>query len=140
MAFKIKDLQNDFGEIIEQIGEMLGAKVIEESEEEYKIYCTTSYFYFSKLNVNVHTASLFIYNADIDFYDITDNIILVFDADKKELVYSEQGGTLETTLYNYNNIILKKKTLMEDVMKFECEYVLDKGDILDSYGKVTSYT
>ena len=137
MAFKVKDLQNDFGEIIEQIGEIFGAKVIEESEEEYKIYCNTSYFYFSKLNINVHTASLFIYNADIDFYDITDNIILIFDTDKKELVYSEQGGTLETALYNYNSIILKKKILMEDVMKFECEYVLDIGDILDSYKNIS---
>ena len=63
---------------------------------------------------------------------------MVFDRDKKELVYSEQGGTIQTCIHNYCSIVLKDKTVtMEKVENYDCTYELNKGDILDSYKNIS---
>lgn len=41
MAFKVRELYNELGEVVEIIGDIMGGKVIEESENEYQIYCPT---------------------------------------------------------------------------------------------------
>ena len=136
MAFKIKDLHYELGEVIETVGEIMGNRLIEESEKEYRIYCATSCYHLPKLKINVHYAELLIYNEDEKEYMIEDKIYFVFDYKKKKLVYSEQGGSLQTCIHNYCSIVLKDKNItMEKVENYDCIYTLDKGSLLDSYGK-----
>ena len=138
MAFKIKQLDGELGEIVEKIGDILGAKIIEESENEYHIYCNTSYYHLPELNINIHYADLLVYDTEWDEYVIQDNIFMVFDRDKKELVYSEQGGSIQTCIHNYCSIVLKDKTVtMDKVDNYDCTYELNKGDILDSYKNIS---
>ena len=138
MAFKIKQLDTELGEIVEKIGDILGAKIIEENENEYQICCTTSFYHLPELNKNIHYADLLIYDTEWKEYVIQDNIFMVFDRDKKELVYSEQGGSIQTCIHNYCSIVLKDKTVtMEKVENYDCTYELNKGDILDSYKNIS---
>ena len=138
MAFKVRELYNELGEVVEIIGDIMGGKVIEESENEYQIYCPTSFYHLPELNINIHHADLMTYEEDTEDYMVTDNIFLVFDRDKKQLVYSEQGGSIQTCIHNYHSLVLKDKTItMKKVEELDCTYVLDKGSILDSYKKKT---
>ena len=83
MAFKVRELYNELGEVVEIIGDIMGGKVIEESENEYQIYCPTSFYHLPELNINIHYADLMTYEEDTEDYMVTDNIFLVFDRDKK---------------------------------------------------------
>lgn len=134
MAFKVRELYNELGEVVEIIGDIMGGKVIEESENEYQIYCPTSFYHLPELNINIHYADLMTYEEDTEDYMVTDNIFLVFDRDKKQLVYSEQGGSIQTCIHNYHSLVLKDKTItMKKVEELDCTYVLDKGNMLDGY-------
>ena len=136
MAFKLKELYDELGEVVEKVGDVLGSKIIEENEEEYKIDCVTSYYNIPEFNINVHSSDLYIYDPDTKEYIVTDNIFFVFNSDTKKLEYSEQGGTLHTSIYNYCRMILKDKTItMDKVEDLDCTYVFDRGDMLDSYKK-----
>ena len=138
MAFKLKELYDELGEVIEKLGLGLGSKVIEENEKEYKIDCVTSYYNIPELKVNVHYADLYIYEPDIEHYVLTDHIYLVFNADTKKLEYSEQGGTLHTSVYNYCRLILKDKTItMDRVDEMDCTYMLDRGELREIYENIT---
>ena len=139
MAFKMKELYNELGEIVEILGDVLGVRMIEESENEYRLYCTTSCYHIPELNVNVHYADLLTFDKETEEYIVADNIFLVFDRDEKKLMYSEQGGSLQTCIHNYYSLILKDRSVtMEKVDNLDCTYVLDRGSILDSYKSYTS--
>lgn len=139
MAFKVKELYYELGEIVEILGDMMGEKLIEESENEYRLYCTTSCYHIPELNVNVHYADLLTFEKETEEYIVADNIFLVFDRDEKKLMYSEQGASLQTCIHNYYSLVLKDRTVtMEKVDNLDCTYVLDRGSILDSYKSYTS--
>lgn len=141
MAFKVKELYYELGEIVEILGDMMGVRLIEESENEYRIYCTTSCYHLPELDINIHYSDLLIYDEEEKEYIVTDNIFYVFDCKMKKLVYSEQGGSLQTCIHNYCSIVLKDKDItMDKVENLDCTYTLDKGSLLDGYGKITLYT
>lgn len=134
MAFKIVELYDELGEVVERIGDIIGGKVIDENENEYQVFCPTSYYYLPELNINIHYADLLLYDKDSEEYIVQDNIYLVFDRDSKDLVYTEQGGTIQTCIHNYYSLVLKDKTItMKKVDSLECTYMLDRGKVLDSY-------
>lgn len=133
MAFKIKDLDGELGEVVEQVGIVLGEKLIEESQGEYQLFCTTSCYHIPTLHINIHWADIFIYEEDMDSYELTGDIFLVFDTESKEFLYSEQGGSLCTCIHNYCNLILNQNVNMDMVEDLDCVYTLDKGKILDEY-------
>ena len=134
MAFKIVELYDELGEVVERIGDIIGGKVIDENENEYQVFCPTSYYYLPELNINIHYADLLLYDKDSEEYIVQDNIYLVFDRGSKDLVYTEQGGTIQTCIHNYYSLVLKDKTItMKKVDSLECTYMLDRGKVLDSY-------
>ena len=134
MAFKIVELYDELGEVVERIGDIIGGKVIDENENEYQVFCPTSYYYLPELNINIHYADLLLYDKDSEEYIVQDNIYLVFDRDSKDLVYTEQGGTIQTCIHNYYSLVLKDKTItMKKVDNLDCTYMLDRGKVLDSY-------
>ena len=134
MAFKIAELYDELGEVVERIGDIIGGKVIDENENEYQVFCPTSYYYLPELNINIHYADLLLYDKDSEEYIVQDNIYLVFDRGSKDLVYTEQGGTIQTCIHNYYSLVLKDKTItMKKVDSLECTYMLDRGKVLESY-------
>lgn len=134
MAFKIVELYDELGEVVERIGDIIGGKVIDENENEYQVFCPTSYYYLPELNINIHYADLLLYDKDSEEYIVQDNIYLVFDRGSKDLVYTEQGGTIQTCIHNYYSLVLKDKTItMKKVDSLECTYMLDRGKVLESY-------
>ena len=134
MAFKIVELYDELGEVVERIGDIIGGKVIDENENEYQVFCPTSYYYLPELNINIHYADLLLYDKDSEEYIVQDNIYLVFDRNSKDLVYTEQGGTIQTCIHNYYSLVLKDKTItMKKVDNLDCTYMLDRGKVLDSY-------
>ena len=71
---------------------------------------------------------------DSEEYIVQDNIFLVFDRNSKDLVYTEQGGTIQTCIHNYYSLVLKDKTItMKKVDNLDCTYMLDRGKVLESY-------
>ena len=87
-----------------------------------------------ELNINIHYADLLLYDKDSEEYIVQDNIYLVFDRGSKDLVYTEQGGTIQTCIHNYYSLVLKDKTItMKKVDSLECTYMLDRGKVLESY-------
>lgn len=134
MAFKIVELYDELGEVVERIGDIIGGKVIDENENEYQVFCPTSYYYLPEPNINIHYADLLLYDKDCEEYIVQDNIYLVFDRDSKDLVYTEQGGTIQTCIHNYYSLVLKDKTItMKKVDSLDCTYMLDRGKVLESY-------
>ena len=134
MAFKIVELYDELGEVVERIGDIIGGKVIDENENEYQVFCPTSYYYLPELNINIHYADLLLYDKECEEYIVQDNIYLVFDRGSKDLVYTEQGGTIQTCIHNYYSLVLKDKTItMKKVDSLECTYMLDRGKVLESY-------
>ena len=134
MAFKIVELYDELGEVVERIGDIIGGKVIDENENEYQVFCPTSYYYLPELNINIHYADLLLYDKDSEEYIVQDNIYLVFDRNSKDLVYTEQGGTIQTCIHNYYSLVLKDKTItMKKVDSLDCTYMLDRGTVLESY-------
>ena len=134
MAFKIVELYDELGEVVERIGDIIGGKVIDENENEYQVFCPTSYYYLQELNINIHYADLLLYDKDSEEYIVQDNIYLVFDKNSKDLVYTEQGGTIQTCIHNYCSLVLKDNYItMKKVDSLECTYMLDRGKVLDSY-------
>lgn len=134
MAFKIVELYDELGEVVERIGDIIGGKVIDENENEYQVFCPTSYYYLPELNINIHYADLLLYDKDSEEYIVQDNIYLVFDRNSKDLVYTEQGGTIQTCIHNYYSLVLKDKTItMKKVDSLDCTYMLDRGKVLESY-------
>lgn len=134
MAFKVKELEGALGEVIEALGIELGEKIIEEVEKDYQVWCITSYYYLPDYHINLHVATLMDYEEDTKDYEVTESMYLVFDGESKEFLYCEIGGSLESCLYNYiHNIVGKKDFEFEDVYTLNCTYILDKGQLIDSY-------
>ena len=134
MAFKIVELYDELGEVVERIGDIIGGKVIDENENEYQVFCPTSYYYLPELNINIHYADLLLCDKECEEYIVQDNIYLVFDRNSKDLVYTEQGGTIQTCIHNYCSLVLKDNYItMKKVDNFDCTYMLDRGSMLDRY-------
>ncbi len=133
MAFKLKSLYGVLGDVAENIGGMIGADIIEESENEYKIICDTCFYHIPDLNINIHSAELYIYDTDIKDYKITDSLYLFFDKGRNRMVYSEQGSCINVCVYNYCNLVLKNNITMKEVNELDCVYELDEGEVLKKY-------
>lgn len=134
MAFKLKSLYGMFGEVTENIGGLMGTQVIEEIENEYKIVCHNCFYHVESLNTNIHTAELYIYDTDSKDYMLSDILYLFFDAYKNKMVYSEQGSSLNVSVYNYCKFVLKKEDItMKEVDELACVYQLDEGEALKKY-------
>lgn len=72
MAFKIRELYDELGEVVERIGDIIGGKIIDENENEYQVYCPTSYYHLPELNINIHYADLLLYDKESEEYIVQD--------------------------------------------------------------------
>lgn len=124
MAFKIKDLDSELGSVVEQLGAIIGTTLLEEVELEYQILCETCCYSIEKFGINVHLAELLNFSEETKIYELTDLMYLFFDDTDKRLVYSEQGGTLKSSICNYLNLVVKEKNYtMSDVEDLDCTYM-----------------
>lgn len=127
MAFKINELSGKLGEIIDKLGVTLGYVLIEEIEEDYQLWSQTCFYHIPKLNLEIYKCEVHEY-CDIEKdFELSENILMVFDSNSKDLLYTHSGLEIVDCLYNYCNKILKKRYSIERVKNLDCTYILEKG-------------
>ena len=129
MAFKLKELNGELGEVIANITLGEGLMLTEESERGYQIWLEPDYLHIEELGLKIFSGERYVYNSETKELGLSSSLYQFYRDGTGENVYSESGSGLAVCIYNYCNLIGVAKT-MEEVENLQCTYQLDNGKFL----------
>ena len=128
MAFKLKELNGQLGEIIAGITIPKPMVLLRERKEDYQVWVEPDYLYIQDLRVCVYGAEFYKFSRQTEEYEIDHDVYYFFNVSTGRLVYSEYGSNLEVCVTNYCTEVGKE---VEDVGELLCTYILDNGKFLN---------
>ena len=127
MAFKLRELDGQLGDIIAGITMPKPMVLLREKAEDYQVWVESDYLYIQDLRVCVYGAEYYRFSSETGEYEIDHDIYYFFNVHTGRLVYSEYGSNLEVCVTNYCSEIGKE---IEDVGELLCTYILDNGNFI----------
>lgn len=128
MAFKLKELNGELGEVIANITEGKETLLVEEEEGKYQVWLEPDYLYIKELGLNIFGGESIGLDDKNEIKSCTSGYWFYSDGTGEKL-YAEVGSNLTACIYNYCNAVGLNKA-MEDVEDLDCFYKLDNGDFL----------
>lgn len=128
MAFKLKELEGDLGEIIYNLTSQKEMVLVDQEENAYQIWAEPDYLYLKDLRVNVYSAVCCNYDQETKEYEIDHDLYIFYDPDTGKEVYFEVGSSLAVCLHNYCHFAGLK---IKNVDELNCYYALDNGRFLE---------
>ena len=113
MAFKLKELNGELGEVIANITEGKETLLVEEEEGKYQVWLEPDYLYIKELGLNIFGGESIGLDDKNEIKSCTSGYWFYSDGTGEKL-YAEVGSNLTACIYNYCNAVGLNKA-MEDV-------------------------
>lgn len=127
MAFKLKELDGDLGEVIYNLTSQKELVLVDQKEKVYQIWSEPDYLYLIDLQVNIFSAICCNYNQDTEEYEIDHDLYIFYHSDTGEEIYFEVGSPLTACIHNYCHFAGLQ---VKNVDELRCYYALDNGKYL----------
>jgi len=127
MAFKLKELEGQLGEIIAGITAPKPMVLWKERYHAYQVWLEPDYLNIAELKVNIYSGEFCRYSVNDGVFEPDYDVYYFFQQNTGRLLYSEYGSNLEVTLTNFIREIGKKVDSVEDLL---CTYIFDNGEFL----------
>ncbi len=129
MIFKLKKLEEELGEIIQEIVENQDVVLIDE-DEDYQLWREESCIYILDLGVDVYSAISCLYNEDTRDYEVNSSLFVFYNHGTTEEVYTEFGSSFPVCVYNYIHFLMKKELHeMSIVENLDCVFLLKGKEV-----------
>lgn len=127
MAFKLKQLDGEFGEVVSGITSKKPMVLFRERDEDYQIWIEPDFLNLVDYGVNIFSATYCVYDPDTKMYEDDHEVIYIFDADTGRMIYSECGSSLKVCIINFFRDMEIEVDDVDDVL---CFYFLDNGKFI----------
>lgn len=130
MAFKIKDLEGNLGEIAAQLTALKPMVLVAEEENEWQIWLEPDYLHVLDLGVFVFQGNSLLYNPESLEYEPNFSVTAFYDPDTGKELYYESDVNICICISNYLYETGTSKSI-EDISEMKCFYKLDNGVFLN---------
>ena len=127
MAFKLKELDGQLGEILANLTTPKPMVLWKEEHGRYQVWLEPDFLHIEDLRVNVFSGEFHRYSRVTDDYEPDHDAYYFFNQSTGRLVYSESGSDLPVCVTNYIRESGKQVESVEDLL---CTYSLDNGKFL----------
>lgn len=125
MGFKLKALDGELGEIVQEMTAR-NKMVLVEQDETSQIWRESSCLHVLDLDIDIYYAIECVYCNDTEDYELSSSLHIFYKHDTTEAVYSEYANSLAACIYNYVHQI--GRTDLHDmavIENLECIYYLN---------------
>lgn len=125
MAFKLRELEEELGEIIESIS--AGKEMIlVEQDEDFQIWRDQGCVRILDLNIDAYSALSYVYDPNTKDFEVNSSLYILYKHGTNEEIYCEFGSSFPVCVYNYMHFIGKKELHeMEIVENLDCIFLLN---------------
>lgn len=127
MAFKLKELDGDLGEIVANLTSPKPMVLWKEEHGRYQVWLEPDFLHIEDLKVNIFNGEFHRYSRVTDDFEPDHDAFYFFNQSTGRLVYSEYGSNLTVCVTNYIRESGKQVESVEDLL---CTYALDNGKFL----------
>ena len=127
MAFKLKELDGDLGEILANLTSPKPMVLWIEKHGRYQVWLEPDFLHIEDLKVNIFSGEFHRYSRVTDDYEPDHDAFYFFNASTGRLVYSEYGSDLPVCVTNYIRESGKQVESVDDLL---CTYALDNGKFI----------
>ena len=127
MAFKLKELDGQLGEILANLTSPKPMVLCKEKHNDYQVWLEPDYLHIQDLRVNVFSGEFHKYSRETADFEPDHDTYYFFNQSTGRLVYSEYGSNLPVCVTNYIRESGKQVESVEDLL---CTYALDNGKFL----------
>lgn len=127
MAFKLKEMDGEFGEVLAGLTEWKPMVLWKERECDYQVWVEPDYLHIENLKVYVFSGGYYSFSRATGTYEIDHDVYYFFNPSTGRLVYSEYGSDLMACVRNFIRESGKKVKCIEEL---SCTYALDNGKFL----------
>ena len=126
MAFQLKELDGQLGEILVSITSPKPMVLLKEREHDYQIWVEPDFLYIQDLNINIFSGEYCKYSKETGDYEVDHDVYYIFTRTGR-LIYSEYGSSLEVCVRNFMREVGKD---LGGVGELLCTYALDNGKFI----------
>lgn len=127
MAFKLKELEGELGEILNNLTCTKAWVLVDHEHHRFQIWSEPDFLYIHDLNINIFSAVSCLYYEDTEEYIEDCSLYLFYDTEGNQ-VYYEYGSSLWVCIHNYCHFVNIK---INDLDNLLCCYILDNGKFLE---------
>lgn len=127
MAFKLKELDGDLGEILANLTSPKPMVLWKEQHGSYQVWLEPDFLHIEDLKVNIFNGEFHHYSRVTDDYEPDHDAYYFFNQSTGRLVYSEYGSDLPVCVTNFVRESGKQVESVDDLL---CTYALDNGKFL----------
>lgn len=125
MGFKLKALDGEFGEVIQEMTARNELVLVEQGEVN-QTWRESSCLHVLDLDIDIYSAIDCVYCDDTGDYELSSDFYIFYKHDTTEEVYFEYGSSLAVCVYNYAGWIGRTDLHDMDVIEnLECVYYLN---------------
>lgn len=127
MAFKLRELDGEFAEILASITNKKPMVLWKERKGSFQVWVEPDYLHIEDLRVNVFSGEYLRFSKETGNYEIDHDVYYFFNPSTGKLVYSEYGSDLMVCVSNFIRESGKRVKWVEEL---SCTYALDNGKFL----------